>query len=769
MKKSVRTTLLYLLLVAVLVVIVVSQVANGGRSTPTQLSTSEYVAAVNEDRVSKVEYSASSSTLTGTYWATTDDKNAGAAPVDFTSTYVGEDSLNELMAQHPDIEYNVNVASNAIWVTLLTTVLPLVLIFALMYYFMRQMNNVNGGQMAFGKARVKKTDNNGNKPKVKFSDVAGIDEAVEELDEIREFLANPAKYQSMGAKIPRGVLLVGPPGTGKTLLAKAVAGEAGVPFFSISGSDFVEMFVGVGASRVRDLFNQAKEAAPSIIFIDEIDAVGRQRGAGLGGGHDEREQTLNQLLVEMDGFEDNDSVILLAATNRVDILDPALLRPGRFDRQVTVDPPDFAGREAILKVHSRGKPLSVDVNFETLAKLTPGFTGAELANLMNEGALLAARRGRHVISMDELNEAMERVIAGPERKSRIMTDVEKRTIAYHESGHALVGHLLDNADPVHKISIISRGRALGYTLSLPDEDRFLNTRAQMYDQLAVLMGGRTAEEVCVGEITTGASNDLERATKLAKQMVTRYGMTESLGTRVYEADQQQVFLGRDYSATPEYSQETAAKIDEEVGRILENAHNIARQIITEHRDQMDLMARVLLERETVDGEAAQALLDNRWDDYLAHEDELKARKEAENAQRALEDAARMVPPPPGQMGPGPNMMQPGQGQWQQGQPGSWQQGPQGQPGQWQQPGQGQWQQPGQGQWQVPQPGQQQWPQQPQPGQWQQPQQGQWQVPQPGQWQQPQQGQRPSQQPQPGQQPEAPQGDEQQHDPHDQER
>ena len=681
MKKSVRTTLLYLLLVAVLVVIVVSQVANGGRSTPTQLSTSEYVAAVNEDRVSKVEYSASSSTLTGTYWATTDDKNAGAAPVDFTSTYVGEDSLNELMAQHPDIEYNVNVASNAIWVTLLTTVLPLVLIFALMYYFMRQMNNVNGGQMAFGKARVKKTDNNGNKPKVKFSDVAGIDEAVEELDEIREFLANPAKYQSMGAKIPRGVLLVGPPGTGKTLLAKAVAGEAGVPFFSISGSDFVEMFVGVGASRVRDLFNQAKEAAPSIIFIDEIDAVGRQRGAGLGGGHDEREQTLNQLLVEMDGFEDNDSVILLAATNRVDILDPALLRPGRFDRQVTVDPPDFAGREAILKVHSRGKPLSVDVNFETLAKLTPGFTGAELANLMNEGALLAARRGRHVISMDELNEAMERVIAGPERKSRIMTDVEKRTIAYHESGHALVGHLLDNADPVHKISIISRGRALGYTLSLPDEDRFLNTRAQMYDQLAVLMGGRTAEEVCVGEITTGASNDLERATKLAKQMVTRYGMTESLGTRVYEADQQQVFLGRDYSATPEYSQETAAKIDEEVGRILENAHNIARQIITEHRDQMDLMARVLLERETVDGEAAQALLDNRWDDYLAHEDELKARKEAENAQRALEDAARMVPPPPGQMGPGPNMMQPGQGQWQQGQPGPWQQGPQGQPGQ----------------------------------------------------------------------------------------
>ena len=407
------------------------------------------------------------------------------------------------------------------------------------------------------------------------------------------------------------------------MLAKAVAGEAGVPFFSISGSDFVEMFVGVGASRVRDLFKQAKEAAPCIVFIDEIDAVGRQRGAGLGGGHDEREQTLNQLLVEMDGFEANDSVILIAATNRPDILDPALLRPGRFDRQVTVDRPDVAGREQILRVHAEGKPLDDSVRFDELAKLTPGFTGADLANLMNEAALLAARRRLSKIGMPEVEEAMERVIAGPERKSRVITPKERTVIAYHESGHAMVGHILENSDPVHKISIISRGQALGYTLQLPEEDHFLQTRDGMLDQIAVLLGGRTAEELFCDDITTGASNDLERATKLAREMVTRYGMSETLGVQVFGEAQHQVFLGRDYADHQDYSAETAKRIDDEVERIMREAHERARAILNEHADRMNTMAEVLLDRETVEGDLARALLDGTWESYVAEHPELK--------------------------------------------------------------------------------------------------------------------------------------------------
>ena len=399
-----------------------------------------------------------------------------------------------------------------------------------------------------------------------------------------------------------------------------------MPFFSISGSDFVEMFVGVGASRVRDLFKQAKAASPSIIFIDEIDAVGRQRGAGLGGGHDEREQTLNQLLVEMDGFEANDAVILIAATNRPDILDPALLRPGRFDRQVTVDRPDLSGREQIIRVHSEGKPLAGDVDFGRLAKLTPGFTGADLMNLMNESALLAARRHKSKITMDEVEEAMERVIAGPERKSRVMTESERKTIAYHESGHALVGHILENSDPVHKISIIARGQALGYTLQLPEEDHFLNTRDGMLDQIAVLLGGRTAEELFCDDITTGASNDLERATKIARQMVTRLGMSEALGTQVFGEAQHEVFLGRDYADHQDYSAETAKRIDDEVERIMREAHNRAREVLEARRDQMDTMAKVLLERETVEGDVVNALLDDEWDEYVA------ARPEAAQAE-----------------------------------------------------------------------------------------------------------------------------------------
>ena len=423
---------------------------------------------------------------------------------------------------------------------------------------------------------------------------------------------------------------MGPPGTGKTLLAKAVAGEAGVPFFSISGSDFVEMFVGVGASRVRDLFKQAKNAAPSIIFIDEIDAVGRQRGAGLGGGHDEREQTLNQLLVEMDGFAESETVILLAATNRPDILDPALLRPGRFDRQVVVDRPDVAGREKILKVHAEGKPFDENIDFASVAKLTPGFTGADLANLMNESALLAARRRHETIGQAEIEEAMERVIAGPERKGRVITEKERRVIAYHESGHALVGHVLENSDPVHKISIISRGRALGYTLQLPEEDHFLQTRDSMLDQIATLLGGRTAEELACDDITTGASNDLERATKMAREMVTRYGMSEELGTQVFGEAQHQVFLGRDYANHQDYSAETAKRIDDEVERIMREAHALANKVLNDRHEQLDLMAKVLLERETVEGDEVNALLDDKWDEYLAeHPEEATEAEEAE--------------------------------------------------------------------------------------------------------------------------------------------
>ena len=461
-----------------------------------------------------------------------------------------------------------------------------------------------------------------------------MDEAVEELEEIRDFLSDPDRYRKLGAKIPRGVLLVGPPGTGKTLLAKAVAGEAGVPFFSISGSDFVEMFVGVGASRVRDLFKEAKSQAPSIIFIDEIDAVGRQRGAGLGGGHDEREQTLNQLLVEMDGFEESESVILIAATNRPDILDPALLRPGRFDRQVTVDRPDVKGREQILRVHAENKPMDEDVKFEKLAQMTVGFTGADLANLLNESALLAARRHRSVISMDEVEESMERVIAGPQRKGRVMTEAERTTIAYHESGHALVGHILEHSDPVHKISIVSRGQALGYTLQLPQEDHFLKTKNEMLDELAVFLGGRVAEELMCDDITSGASNDLERATKMAREMVTRLGMSEELGTQVFGEAQHQVFLGRDYADHQDYSEETARRIDIEVQRIMREAHRRAVEILDARRDQLDLMAKVLLERETVEGDAVNALLDNEWDAYLECEGDILAAKEERNAKAA---------------------------------------------------------------------------------------------------------------------------------------
>ena len=582
------------------------------------LATNEFVQAVKDDRVKEVTYKLSDGSLRGTFWEG-DEERTDANLGSFDSFYVGNDSLQELMQKHPDITFKVDTATGGLLEAFLTNVVPTLLLVGVFVFYMRRISDQNNRQMDFSKAKARTTEQT--RPTTKFADVAGIDEAVEELQEIKDFLTEPERYQKMGAKIPRGVLLVGPPGTGKTLLAKAVAGEAGVPFFSISGSDFVEMFVGVGASRVRDLFREAKAEAPSIIFVDEIDAVGRQRGAGVGGGHDEREQTLNQLLVEMDGFEENSSTILIAATNRPDILDPALLRPGRFDRQITVDRPDVGGRQKILEVHAKGKPFEDDIDFARLARLTSGFTGADLANLMNEAALLAARRHKDKIGKGEVEEAMERVMAGPERKSRIITEKERRTIAYHESGHALVGHVLDNSDPVHKISIVSRGRALGYTMQLPEEDRFLQSREQILDEIAVFLGGRTAEELFCDDITTGASNDLERATKHAREMVTRYGMTEALGAQVFGEAQHEVFLGRDYANRQDYSAETAKRIDDEVERIMREAHKRAHDILSARRDQMDTMAEVLLERETVEGAEVEALLDNRWAEYLAEHPE----------------------------------------------------------------------------------------------------------------------------------------------------
>jgi cell division protease FtsH len=504
------------------------------------------------------------------------------------------------------VEYNIVPKGSSTWSSLLLYLLPFILFFGLWFLL---MNNLQGGGskvMSFGKSRAKRLS--ADSPKISFRDVAGVDEAVEELHEIKEFLENPKKFQALGARIPTGVLLYGPPGTGKTLLARAVAGEAGVPFFSISGSDFVEMFVGVGASRVRDLFEQAKQNSPCIIFMDEIDAVGRHRGAGLGGGHDEREQTLNQLLVEMDGFEAKDNIIMIAATNRPDILDPALLRPGRFDRQIAVDRPDRKGRAKILDVHTRGKPLAKGINIDALAGQTPGFTGADLSNLINEAALLAARTGKREITQIELEEGILRVIAGPEKKTRVMSERERQITAYHEMGHAIVGHYLEFADPVHKISVISRGRALGYTISMPTEDRFLTTRSELLDTMAMTLGGRAAEEVVFGEITTGASNDLEKVTATAKQMVMRFGMSEKLGPRVYGHDHGMPFLGREFSSEPDYSDEIAREIDDEVRRIIEGAHQRARTILGEQRERLDRISQILLRRETIEKDQFEKLL-----------------------------------------------------------------------------------------------------------------------------------------------------------------
>ncbi|HEY8465940.1 MAG TPA: ATP-dependent zinc metalloprotease FtsH [Solirubrobacterales bacterium] len=547
---------------------------------------------------------------------------------EYSTGYLPEEESRLInIAERNDIETKIEGTGGGGILSFLTYLLPFILIFAFWFFLLNQMQGGGSRVMSFGKSRAKRMSVDA--PKITFRDVAGADEAVQELQEIKEFLENPKKFQALGARIPKGVLLYGPPGTGKTLLARAVAGEAGVPFFSISGSDFVEMFVGVGASRVRDLFEQAKQNSPCIIFMDEIDAVGRHRGAGMGGGHDEREQTLNQLLVEMDGFEMKDNIILIAATNRPDILDPALLRPGRFDRQIVVDRPDRKGRRQILEVHTRGKPLADDIDLDALAGQTPGFTGADLANLINEAALLTARSGKREIGMEELEEGIMRVIAGPEKKTRVMSEKERLITAYHEMGHAIVGHVLPNCDPVHKISIVGRGQALGYTISLPGEDKFLTTRAELHDTMAMTLGGRAAEEIVFGEITTGASNDLEKVTATAKQMVMRYGMSERLGPRVFGHDRGQPFLGREFSSEPDYSDEIAREIDDEIRRIVEEAHQTAKDILTEHREQLDRISKILVERETIDAKQFEALLEGASEEEVFGSSEGEAETEPE--------------------------------------------------------------------------------------------------------------------------------------------
>ena len=596
MKRVLRRPAVLYGALAALALIFASQFV-GGDDGPEKLSLTEFNAAIDEGEVSTAEIKDRDSAVVGELVDGTKYK------VSFPDELADELTIR-LGEAEPSIEVEVDQQAESIWVSLLFSLLPILLLVGIFFFFINSMQGGGSRVMQFGKAKARQID--GTETKVTFDDVAGCDEAIEELTEIKDFLQNPAKFHAIGAKIPKGVLLFGPPGTGKTLLARAVAGEAGAPFFSISGSDFVEMFVGVGASRVRDLFEQAKAQAPSIIFVDEIDAVGRHRGAGLGGGHDEREQTLNQLLVEMDGFDARAGVILIAATNRPDILDPALLRPGRFDRQIVVDHPDLEGRKAILAVHAKGKPIIEEIDLEVLAKRTPGFTGADLANLMNEAALLGARRGHVHIDMSDLTEAIDRVIAGPERRSRVMTEKEKHLIAFHEAGHALVGHVLPDGDKVHKVSIVARGRALGLTWFLP-EDRNTHTTAELEAKMASALGGRTAEEVVFGEITTGAANDIEQVTEIARAMVMQYGMSDLVGPRQLGSGSSEVFLGKEYGHEANYSDEIAAVIDGEIDRFIEEAHETARAILTTHRATLDLLATTLIEHETLDNDELESV------------------------------------------------------------------------------------------------------------------------------------------------------------------
>jgi len=593
-----KNSFIYLLiLIAVMAVFfTVFQQPQAGK----QVDISEVLTLARSGEINKIEVSASGETITATKTNSAEKLRSRKEP----------QASMFLLLQQAGVDLskvNVSVSEAPQWNSILNVLfgfLPVIVFGAILIFMMRQAQGTNNQALSFGKSRARMFT--GNRPTVTFADVAGVEESKQELQEVVEFLKYPEKFNALGARIPRGVLLVGPPGTGKTLLSRAVAGEAGVPFFSISGSEFVEMFVGVGASRVRDLFEQAKRNSPCIVFVDEIDAVGRQRGSGLGGSHDEREQTLNQILVEMDGFDTNTNVIVIAATNRPDVLDPALLRPGRFDRQVVLDRPDIAGRTAVLGVHAKGKPIDADVDLGVLAKQTPGFSGADLANLVNEGAILAARRNKKSISLDELEEAIDRVSLGPERKSRIISPKQKEKTAYHEGGHALVARMLPNADPVHKISIVARGMALGYTMQLPDEDRYGSSESEFKDRLAIMMGGLAAERLVYGEHTTGPGNDIERATSMARRMITQFGMSEKLGPRTFGRKDEMVFLGREISEQRDYSEKVAQDIDDEVHRLITDAYETANRILSLHRNKLERLAKLLIETETLEGEPLEA-------------------------------------------------------------------------------------------------------------------------------------------------------------------
>ncbi len=623
MNRFFRSALFPLVIIAALVWLAITTLGHSGSASTSKSFSQLYSKAQNNPRqISSVTFDPSKQEITA--------KVETATWVAHYASDQDQHSLQQVLqtaissGKAPNLVYSSKGIGSSPWWSILSSLLPFVLLFGFWIFLMNQVQGGGSKVMSFGKSRAKRMTPDA--PKIGFKDVAGVDEAVEELQEIKEFLENPKKFQALGARIPKGVLLYGPPGTGKTLLARAVAGEAGVPFFSISGSDFVEMFVGVGASRVRDLFEQAKQANPCIIFMDEIDAVGRHRGAGLGGGHDEREQTLNQLLVEMDGFEMKDNIILIAATNRPDILDPALLRPGRFDRQIVVDRPDRLGRRKILEVHTKGKPLAPEIDLDTLASGTPGFTGADLSNLVNEAALLAARRGKKIIEQEELEEGIMRVVAGPEKKARLLSEHERKITAYHEMGHALVGHFLEHTDPVHKITIVSRGQALGLTISLPTEDRYLTTRSALMHQMAMTLGGRAAEEIVFHEVTTGAANDLEKVTATSKQMIMRFGMSEKLGPRVLGRGHDQPFLGRDYGAEADYSEEIAREIDDEIRRVIEEAHELALAVLREHMDELHKISAILIERETIDRDQYERLLAGE-DESTVFPDEAPAQPE----------------------------------------------------------------------------------------------------------------------------------------------
>ncbi|HEX3291933.1 MAG TPA: ATP-dependent zinc metalloprotease FtsH [Gaiella sp.] len=635
---------LFPLVVIVLLVYLASQTLMPRRDSGQKLTYSQLIQETKNGNVSEVTFSPNRQSITAVL------DSGQKVKVNYPSPQ--SQAAYQKVLEDNNVRFDSKGIGTSAWWALLTGFLPFLLLIGFWIFLMNQMQGGGSKVMSFGKSRAKRMSPDS--PKVTYKDVAGADEAVEELQEIKEFLENPKKFQALGARIPKGVLLYGPPGTGKTLLARATAGEAGVPFFSISGSDFVEMFVGVGASRVRDLFEQAKQASPCIIFIDEIDAVGRHRGAGLGGGHDEREQTLNQLLVERDGFELKDNIILIAATNRPDILDPALLRPGRFDRQIVVDRPDRKGRQQILEVHAKGKPLDKEIDLDVLAAATPGFTGADLANVINEAALLAARRGEKTIGQLELEEGIMRVIAGPEKKSRLFSEKERKITAYHEMGHALVGYYLEGTDEVHKISIVSRGQALGYTISLPAEDRYLTTKSTLMDQMAMTLGGRAAEELVFNEVTTGAANDIERITSTAKQMIMRFGMSEKLGPRVLGRNHDMPFLGREMGAEPDYSEEIAKEIDDEIRRVIEEAHDKATTVLREHMEELHKLSAILIERETIDKSQFERLLHGESEESIFADETPPATPEPEpepEKKPALKPSPRPLPgaamqPPP---------------------------------------------------------------------------------------------------------------------------